>query len=721
MTATAAPSRQRLPSALGDSYTIDRELGRGGMATVYLAQDLRHDRLVALKVLHPEIAEAVGAERFLREIRTAARLNHPHILPLFDSGAAEGFLYYVMPYVEGESLRQTLERLGQIPVEDAIGYVQEMASALDYSHRQGVVHRDVKPENVMLHEGIAMLMDFGIAKGLDSNTSGPLTITGMFVGTPAYVSPEQAFGESTIDGRSDQFSLACILHEMITGEQPFTGRTAQAIIAQRMSETTPGLSLSDRVTSEVAAAVRRAMSVDPQNRFPTIREFAAALTPDGRSTRASLRFLAGPAASASKSVAVLPFANMSTDPENEYLADGIAEEIINALSKVRTLRVTSRAISFAMKGRANDVAEVGRKLKVSTVLDGSVRRAGNRIRVSAELVNAADGAQLWAERYDREMEDVFAIQDDIAESIVRALRVILGDAERKALKARTPDIRAYEYYLRGRQYLDLRRKSLEYAREMFRRAVEVDPDYASAHAGLADCSSLMFLLFETNDEYVEQAEVSSERALELEPDLAEAHHARGMAYSCRQDYPNSNREFETAMRLDPTFAEAPVYYGRNLLWQGRTEDALRVLLVALALRPEDYGSAAMVKMAYTNLGQKAEADAARRRALKLMELRLELNPDDPRAWILAACQYAGMHDRARAEEGIRRALAIDDDGMIHYNAACAHALLGDSDKAIDYLEGAIRRGWHHKEWLSHDPDFEFVRALPRYQAVLATI
>jgi len=294
MTATAAPSRQRLPSALGDSYTIDRELGRGGMATVYLAQDLRHDRLVALKVLHPEIAEAVGAERFLREIRTAARLNHPHILPLFDSGAAEGFLYYVMPYVEGESLRQTLERLGQIPVEDAIGYVQEMASALDYSHRQGVVHRDVKPENVMLHEGIAMLMDFGIAKGLDSDTSGPLTITGMFVGTPAYVSPEQAFGESTIDGRSDQFSLACMLHEMITGEQPFTGRTAQAIIAQRMSETTPGLSLSDRVTSQVAAAVRRAMSVDPQNRFPTIREFAAALTPDGRSTRASLRFLAGP-------------------------------------------------------------------------------------------------------------------------------------------------------------------------------------------------------------------------------------------------------------------------------------------------------------------------------------------------------------------------------------------------------------------------------------------
>ena len=722
MTATAALSQQRLASALGDSYAIDRELGRGGMATVYLAQDLRHDRLVALKVLHPEIAEAVGAERFLREIRTAARLNHPHILPLFDSGAADGFLYYVMPYVEGESLRQSLDRLGQIPVEDAIGYIQEMASALDYSHRQGVVHRDVKPENVMLHEGIAMLMDFGIAKGLDADASGPLTMTGMFVGTPAYVSPEQVFGESTIDGRSDQFSLACMLHEMITGEQPFAGQTAQAIIAQRMSGTSRDLSsLGGRVAPEVAEALRRAMSVEPGNRFATIREFAVSLTPDGRSARTSLRLIAAPVAAASKSVAVLPFANMSTDPENEYLADGIAEEIINALSKVRTLRVTSRAISFAMKGRRNDVAEVGRKLKVSTVLDGSVRRAGNRIRVSAELVNAADGAQLWAERYDREMEDVFAIQDDIAESIVRALRVILGDAERKALKARTPDIRAYEYYLRGTQYLDLRKKSLEYAREMFRRAVEVDPDYASAHAGLADCSSLMFLLFETNDEYVRQAELSSERALELEPDLAEAHHARGMAYSCRRDYPNANREFELSMALDPKFAETPVYHGRNLMWQGRTEDALRMFLVAVELRPEDYSSAAMVAMAYTTLGREADAEAARRRALKLMESRLELNPDDPRAWILAACQYGGMHDRARAEEAIRRALAIDDDGMIHYNAACAHALLGDTYKAIDYLEEAVRRGWHHKEWLAHDPDFDFVRDLPRYQQVLATI
>jgi serine/threonine-protein kinase len=239
MTAIIPESSRSVREILASSYSIDRELGRGGMATVYLAQDLRHDRLVALKVLHANVAESYGAERFLREIKTAARLNHPHILPLFDSGAAEGILYYVMPYVEGESLRQSIDRLGQIPVEDAIAYAQDISTALDYAHRHGIVHRDIKPENVMVHEGIAMLMDFGIARPLGGGISG-LTMTGMAIGTPAYMSPEQAFGESEIDGRSDQFSLACMLHEMITGNPLFSGSSPQAVIAKRMSGAIPG-------------------------------------------------------------------------------------------------------------------------------------------------------------------------------------------------------------------------------------------------------------------------------------------------------------------------------------------------------------------------------------------------------------------------------------------------------------------------------------------------
>jgi serine/threonine protein kinase/Tfp pilus assembly protein PilF len=722
MTGTIPATTQRLHDAIGSAYAIDRELGRGGMATVYLAQDLRHERLVALKVLHPEVAESLGAERFLREIKTAARLNHPHILPLFDSGAADGFLYYVMPYIEGESLRQNLDRLGQIPVDEAITYAQEMAAALDYAHRQGIVHRDIKPENVMLNEGIAMLMDFGIAKAVGADSSSGLTVTGMFVGTPAYVSPEQAFGESGIDGRSDQFSLACMLHEMITGQQLFTGGSPQAIIAQRMSGAAPELTdLNDRVTPEVTSAIRRAMSVEPSDRFETMREFAVNLISGGRSTPSSMRMMSAPAISAAKSIAVLPFENRSADTENEYLADGIAEEIINALSKIRTLRVASRTTSFPMKSKRDELQEVGRRLKVSTVLNGSVRKSGNRIRVTAELVNVSDGSQLWAERYDREMEDVFAIQDDISESIVRALRVILGDAERKALKARTRDIRAYEYYLRGRQYVNLQKKALQYALEMFRRAVEIDPEYASAHAGIADSQSLMYLLFETDERFIDEADIASERALELEPDLAESHASRGMAYSCRKDYENSNREFEIAMRLDPKLFEAPYFWGRNLIWQGKGAEAIKVFRLAQELRPESYETVAMMGQAYSQLGKKAEAAAAQRLSLKLMEERLELNPDDSRAWVLSGTNYAAVGDRERAVEAMRRALAIDDDALTKYNAACMYALLGDQDKALDYLENAVAQGWHHKEWLAHDTDFDFVRDLPRFKEIVAGI
>jgi serine/threonine protein kinase/Tfp pilus assembly protein PilF len=722
MTATLSPASQPLHDALGSLYVIDRELGRGGMATVYLAQDLRHNRLVALKVLHAEIAESLGAERFLREIQTAARLNHPHILPLFDSGAAGRFLYYVMPYVEGESLRQALDRLGHIPADEAIAYVQEMAAALDYAHRQGIVHRDIKPENVMLHEGIATLMDFGIAKALDGDLSRGLTQAGMFVGTPAYVSPEQAFGEGTLDGRSDQYSLACMAYEMITGQQIFTGSSPRAIIAKRMSETAPALGdLNGRVSPEVINTLERALSVEPSARYETMREFAANLTAGERNTPQSMRLLQVPASSAAKSVGVLPFENLSADPENEFLADGIAEEIIGALSKVRTLRVASRTTSFALKGKRSDLQEVGHKLKVSTVLNGSIRRAGNRIRVSSELVNVSDGSQLWAERYDREMEDVFAIQDDIAESIVRALRVILADSERKALKARTRDVRAYEYYLRGRQYADFRRKSLQYALEMFRRAVEIDPEYASAYAGIADCSTLLYLVFEANPTFLKDAEAASARALELEPELAEAHLSRGMVYSCHKDYEKGNKEFETAMRLDPNLFEAPYYWARNLMWQGKADEAVKVFRIAGALRPESFDVASMLSQAYSNAGREAESASARRRALKLIEDRVELNPDDSRAWSLAGSSYAALGERERAEESMKRALEKDDDALTYYNVACTYAVLGDEDKSLDYLEAAVSKGYHHKEWLSRDSDFDFLRNTDRYRRIVAAM
>src|SRR5687767_2115780 len=581
----------RLREALSSTYTIDRELGRGGMATVYLAQDAKHDRLVALKVLHPDLAASLGPERFLREIKLAARLNHPHILPLHDSGDAQGFLYYVMPYVEGESLRERLDRDHQLPIEEAVHHGRAIASALDYAHRQGIVHRDIKPENVMLYEGEAMVMDFGIAKAVSAAGPDTITQTGMMIGTPAYVSPEQAAGETNLDGRSDQYSLGCVVYEMLTGHRPFSGPTPQAVMAKRFTETAaPPRSLRSSIPEPVERAVTRAMATDIGQRYKTAAQFAQALASGSLTTPTDTATMPQPTISSAKSVAVLPFSNMSNDADNEYFADGMAEEIINALSKIQSLRVASRTVSFALKGKNEDLAEVGKKLRVSTVLDGSVRRMGNRLRISAQLVNVADGYQLWSERYDREMEDVFAIQDDISQAIVKSLRVILSEGEKKQIeKARAVNVQAYDYYLRGRQHFhQLRRKSLEYAKQMFNKAIEIDPEYARAHAGVADCYSLLYTYFDAREFNLRQADKASSRALELEPDLAEAHVAKGLAVSLSKRFDEAEEECETALRLDPKHSQAAYWLARARLSQGSYEEAVKLFERAAALRPEDY-------------------------------------------------------------------------------------------------------------------------------------
>jgi serine/threonine protein kinase/Flp pilus assembly protein TadD len=711
---------ERLRASLTNAYTIDRELGRGGMATVYLAQDRKHDRVVALKVLHPDLAASLGPDRFLREIKLAARLNHPHILPLHDSGAADGFLYYVMPYVEGESLRERLDRERLLPVDEAVHHARAIASALDYAHRQGIVHRDMKPENVMLYEGEAMVMDFGIAKAVSAAGSETLTQTGMMVGTPAYVSPEQAAGDVNLDGRSDQYSLACVLYEMLSGERPFTGPTPQAIMSKRFTETAKPLrAVRNSVPENVERAVTKAMSTDAGERFPTASMFAQALA-SGLTTPTDTQTIPQPVMSAAKSVAVLPFANMSPDPENEYFTDGMAEEIINALTKIQSLRVASRTSSFAFKGKNEDINEIGRKLRVSTVLEGSVRKMGNRLRITAQLVNVADGYHLWSERYDREMEDVFAIQDDISQAIVKALRVILSEGEKKAIESsRTDNLQAYEFYLRGRQFFEFRRKSLEYARQMFKRAIELDPNYALAHAGIADCCSLLYMMFDARESNLKQAESASNTALRLAPDLAEAHVARGIAFSLSQNYGDAEREFEKATRLDPKLFEAPYFWGRACHAQGRDAEAVRLFQVAGSLRPDDFQAVVFLAQAYGALGQIAERDAANRRGVMLIEERLELNPDDARAWNLGGVILATLNETEKAIEFMRTSVKIDpDDPQLLYNVACTYAVLGSTEEALTSLEHAVDKGYGHKDWLLHDPDFGSLRETPRFKAIV---
>jgi len=715
--------QERLQQAVGDRYRVEREIGRGGMATVFMAQDPKHGRPVAIKVLHPHLAAALGSERFLREIQIAARLQHSHIVPLYDSGQGDGLLYYVMPYIEGESLRQRLQRETQLSIDDALQIARAVAAALDYAHRHNVVHRDIKPENVMLHEGAAMVTDFGIAKAVTAAASDNLTQTGTAVGTPAYMSPEQAGGEAELDGRSDIYSLGCVVYEMLAGRTPFTGPTAQSIIAQCFAEPVPPLrSLRDTVPDGAERAVLRALAKVPGDRFATAAQFAQALGAVGASTPPGAMPVAQ--GGGAKSIAVLPFVDMSPQRDQEYFCEGIAEELINALTKIGELRIASRTSAFAFRGKDVSIRRIGEELGVGAVLEGSVRKAGNKLRVTAQLVNVADGYHLWSERYDRDLEDVFAIQDEIAENIVKALRVMLTDREKRALeRPATENVQAYEFYLRGRQYYhQWRKKSIEYARRMFERAIALDPQFARAYAGIADCCSFLAKYWDSSKVILEGAESYSRKALELAPDLAEAHVSRGLALSYSKRYEEAEREFEFALRLDPTLFEAHYLYGRARFEQGKNTEAAQLFEEASRLRPDDYQAPVFRWQALVALGRKADAEACHKQALQVLERHVELNPEDSRALNLGGVVLARGGRGEQARDWVKRALAIDpEDSWMLYNTACFYAVQGERDEAIKCLEQALELGFGHREWIEHDSDLDSLRDHPRFQGLLAQL
>jgi len=570
----------RLQAALADRYSVDRAVGRGGMATVFLAEDLKHHRSVAIKVLHPELATILGVERFLREISIAAGLTHPHILALYDSGQAADLLYYVMPYIEGETLRGRLERERQLSMSDAVRITCQIADALGYAHSRGVVHRDIKPENIMFSAGSAVVADFGIARALTAATLEPLTASGVVVGTPAYMSPEQAASGAELDGRSDIYSLGCVMYEMLTGSAPFTGPTAQAIMARHSVDVAPPIrSVRPTVSDALERAVLTALAKVPADRFATAAQFAGALAAH-----------AEPAAETKdgESIAVLPFANLSGDSEFEYFSEGIAEEIINALTQLPGLRVAARTSSFAFRGPAIDLAEVGSKLKVATVLEGSVRKSGNRLRIGAQLVKVGDGYHLWSERYDREMTDVFAIQDEIAKAIASRLQVTLGGEGMPLVMPATGNLDAYHLYLKGRYYLAQRGLGLKKALECFDQALAFDPNYALAYAGLADaCTVLAQYGLAPPNVLRPRARAAVQKALDLAPDLAEVACASGaVGFICEWDWPRAARDLRRAVELNPRYVAARQWLSYYLVFiEGRLEEGVAQARRAVELDP----------------------------------------------------------------------------------------------------------------------------------------
>ncbi|HSB54554.1 MAG TPA: protein kinase, partial [Gemmatimonadales bacterium] len=476
---------------------------------------------------------------------------HPHILTLHDSGVADGFLFYVMPLIEGETLRARMTREKTLPVEDAVRLTGEVADALAYAHDHGVIHRDIKPENILLQSGHAIVADFGIARAVHAAGSERITLTGMSVGTPAYMSPEQSAGERDVDGRSDLYALASVLYEMLAGEPPFTGATVEAMLVQRFTRTAPRVATKrPNVPRAIDAALATAMARAPEDRFSTVADFAAALESKAGAQGAE---------PGERSIAVLPFANMSGDPENEYFSDGISEEIINALTQLPRLRVAARTSAFSFKGKNADLRVIGDQLSVGTVLEGSVRRAGGRIRITAQLINVADGYHLWSERYDRELTDVFAIQDEIASAIADKLKLTLAaGAEGRLARPPTANVEAYDLYLKGHALIKQRGPALLRAVEALEQALAIDPALALAHAELAEALLLMSLYGMVRPaEIAERAREGTYRALELAPRLVLGQVVLGLHSIMGEfDLNRGSAALARAVELDPLDLEA---------------------------------------------------------------------------------------------------------------------------------------------------------------------
>jgi eukaryotic-like serine/threonine-protein kinase len=701
-----------LKVAVAGRYTIEQELGRGGMATVFLAQDLKHQRLVAVKLLRAELAGAIGPERFLREIEIAARLSHPHILPLFDSGNANGLLFYVMPYIEGESLRQRLDRERMLPIPDAIRITREVGEALDYAHSQGFVHRDIKPENILLSQQHAVLADFGIARAAAAAGTEKLTETGLTLGTPSYMSPEQAAGDDELDGRSDQYSLGCVLYEMVVGEPPFSGRSPQHVLARHvMDPVPPPRTVRPAVTAALESVLLRALAKSPVDRYDTMRQFVEALeTPAG--TGPEMITLVRPVPP-TRSIAVLPFVNLSGDPDNEYFGDGLAEELLNLLGGIAGLRVASRTSAFVFKGVKTDLRTIGQALNVQHVLEGTVRKAGNRIRVSVQLTSASDGFDLWSERYDRELKDVFGIQDEIARTIMSALQIRLsGEQAERLAKRGTVDPEAYDLYLKGRHHWNNRPAGIFKAVEYFKQAIAKDPGYALAYTGLADCyGSIGGWLAHVHLHYDwnwPAAEREFGRAVELHPTYSTAHHWLSHLAMATGRPELSLVESRRCLELDPVDLVINVHLIWHYWLAHQPDEAIEQGHKTLELHPHAFWPEFFMGLAY-ELKQMPEIAAS--------HLEKAATMSGGASFVLAAlghaCAKAG--NSARAQELLRVLQTQEQERYVPaYDRAIIYLGLNETDIALDWLQRAYQERSSWISYLNVEPRLESLRNDPRF-------
>ena len=730
----------RLVASLADRYRIERELGQGGMATVYLAQDLKHDRKVAVKVLREDLTESLGRSRFLREIRLASALNHPHILPLYDSGEADGFLYFVMPVMQGQTLRDRLAAEKSLPVEDAVRIAMEVADALDYAHRHDVVHRDIKPENILLHEGHALVADFGIGKALVAASEASTTVTqvGVTVGTPAYMSPEQAAGEE-LDGRSDLFALGCVFYEMLTGEVAFTGPTVQAIIARRFVYSPPRVTeFRNSIPQVVSDTVERLLEKGPAER-PTTGALVVRALRSGEATAARPR-------SDDKSLAVLPFVNRSADAENEYFAEGLTEELITDLARIRALRLISRTSSMQLKGTTKGMRDIGRELGVRYVLEGSVRRAGNSLRITAQLIDSQSDAQLWAEKYNGTMDDVFDVQERVSRAIVDALDLTLSAAEDRQLTDHpVRDVRAFELYLEARQ--ELRRYNLERGSVLLERAIAIEGEVPALRAlrGAACITRLRMGI--DRERALREAEAEGQALLHIAPDTAYGHALLAVVAYERGEHPAAVRSAAAALAFDPNDAEVLFYMGVSYQAADQHQQLLETSARLQKADPLSSFASLLAGIATWFSGRAADG-------LHSMERALATDPDSAIIrWTLgydyaivgrladARAHAEWLHQRApqlpytvqlrallaamdgRKEEALVWLRGVDTgslDAHHTFHLGESFAMAGDPARALELLERAVDYGFYpHDFFAVHCPFLASLRGTPEFERILA--
>ena len=736
----------RLNAALEGRYRIVRELGAGGMATVYLADDVKHERRVALKVLNPELSSALGPGRFLTEIRTTANLHHPNILPLFDSGEADGLLYYAMPYVDGESLRDRLDRERRLELDEALRIASDVAEAIQAAHEQGVIHRDIKPANVMLSRGRALVTDFGIARAAEFSESQRLTQTGSLIGTAGYMSPEQAAGNDDVDHRADIYSLACMVYEMLAGEPPYAAPTLIAMLAKQVTEPVPSVSrLRPNVPSSLERALRLALEKEPSARFDSASAFAKAL----------VAAEGGPVAKAGqqeRTVVVLPFVNRSGSEDNEYFSDGLTEEVISDLTGLSDLRVISRHSAMVLKGTRKDTATLVRELGVTHLVTGSVRRAGAALRVTAELVEARTDTPLWSEKFTGTVEDVFGIQEEISKQIVSALEMSLSDhEERKVAERPIDDVVAYDCYLRARREMYLwTPEAQRRALRLVGQAMEIvgESPLLLATAGLIHWSMVNTNMVRA-EEGLAKAEELAGQALALDADHGLAIFVRGVSagsdgrraealkdlYRANELLPDDSvvltelcrfsnssglrhhwKYVERVSRIDPLNpVAAPLVVSSYRWFNGPIDEAAPPARRAIELMPPDIASMLHV-IAGSHIAEAGFRDEAVEILLSAAD---KLNNPAERA-LASFFSRALQGDREGALQyatsTLERAISNEFSARI---TADGFALLGLEDEAMRWLRRAVEMGYLHWPNMAEGAVFlESVRGTLEFQALL---